>query len=245
MNTTTFTIISLNIEGHQHTQQVLTFLQQENPDVLCLQELYADEFPRFKQELDMNGVYTPRVKVKNKLVGDGTISGNAILSRFPITHTEDISYEVAWEHPERLRYILEGPPDSRLLVATLQAETAFQIATTHFTWTPDGQANEAQRQNLPALTQLIKKYPSLLLCGDFNAPRGREIFDELAQVLKDNIPSEITSTLDPNLHKAGRLDLVVDGLFTTPNYEVLKVEVIEGISDHCAIKAEIKVSPNP
>ena len=39
----------------------------------------------------------------------------------------------------------------------------------------------------------------------------------------DNIPEGYTSSIDPALHKAGPLPLMVDGLFSTPDYRVVDV----------------------
>ena len=55
---------------------------------------------------------------------------------------------------------------------------------------------------------------------------------------KDNIPIEVQSTLDKSFHRVPNLHLVVDGLFTTAAYEAHHVEVISGLSDHCAIAFE-------
>jgi hypothetical protein len=77
------------------------------------------------------------------------------------------------------------------------------------------------------------------MCGDFNAPRGRLIFDRIATKYKDNIPPYVTTTIDKNIHHAGDLQLVVDGLFSTSKYEVRSVQVLDGLSDHCAIIGEV------
>lgn len=83
---------------------------------------------------------------------------------------------------------------------------------------------------------------NIIFCGDFNAPRGRQIWSILSSKLKDNVPNEITTTIDGNIHRAGNLQLVVDGLFTSSNYKVCDVQVISGVSDHCAIVAGIEHS---
>ena len=82
----------------------------------------------------------------------------------------------------------------------------------------------------------------VVFCGDFNAPRGRETWLIIASKLKDNIPQDITTTIDGHLHRAGDLQIVVDGLFTSKNYKASDVRVISGISDHCAIVANIEHS---
>ena len=89
------------------------------------------------------------------------------------------------------------------------------------------------------------------MCGDFNAPRGGEIFSALATRWHDNIPGTYHTSLDLSLHKAGKVDgerlatLMVDGLFTTPGYRTSRVELVPGVSDHCAIVAEVAYVTEP
>jgi endonuclease/exonuclease/phosphatase family metal-dependent hydrolase len=80
--------------------------------------------------------------------------------------------------------------------------------------------------------------PDFILTGDFNAPRGRATWDTLAAKYKDNIPARYTSSIDPS-HRAGESPYVVDGIFTTPEYEARNVELHEGISDHKAVTATV------
>ena len=94
-------------------------------------------------------------------------------------------------------------------------------------------------QDLKVLFELLENIPEFILCGDFNAPRGTAIFDSIAEKYKDNIPQDISTTIDKNLHKAGDLQLVVDGLFTTPEYKVDSIKILDKLSDHCAILATI------
>ena len=116
----------------------------------------------------------------------------------------------------------------------------YTIATTHFTWADDGGVNEEQRRDLKQLLKLLRQRGELVLCGDFNAPRGREIFTILSSYLKDNVPPEVQTTLDPKLHRAGALPYVVDYLWSTPKYKATKVKVVSGVSDHMAIVANIE-----
>ncbi len=79
-----------------------------------------------------------------------------------------------------------------------------------------------------------------MLCGDFNAPRGGPVFDKLADHLADNIPPAATTTIDPNLHRSGALELVVDGLFTSPHFTASDVALHPGLSDHQGVTATIR-----
>lgn len=122
-----------------------------------------------------------------------------------------------------------------------QAKADLVIATTHFTWSKGGRATNKQRKELKTLIRLLDAVKPDILCGDFNAPRGGEIWSILSKHLVDNIPPEITSTIDPTLHYTKGLYIVVDGFFTSPSSRVRveSLKLVSGVSDHQAIVATI------
>ena len=93
---------------------------------------------------------------------------------------------------------------------------------------------------MKALLAHLNGTGEFVLCGDFNAPRGGEMFAELSSRYTDNVPASYLSSLDPKLHRAGNLERMVDGIFTTPTYLVSDVEMYSGISDHCAFTATLQ-----
>jgi endonuclease/exonuclease/phosphatase family metal-dependent hydrolase len=116
----------------------------------------------------------------------------------------------------------------------------YRFATTHFTWSMDGQTIDLQKQTYQSMKQILETFPDLVLTGDFNAPRGKEIFTNLATSYKDNIPAEVMTTIDNNLHKAkANIQFVVDGCFTSKEYRASNVKIVDGVSDHMAVVAEI------
>ena len=114
-------------------------------------------------------------------------------------------------------------------------DTVFRIGTTHFTWTPDAAPNQLQREDTTALLNTMKLVGHIVLMGDFNAPRGGEIFSIFANNFKDNVPVQYTSSIDGALHRAGELPHMVDGIFSTEEYIVSNVRMVCGISDHCGL----------
>mgnify|MGYP003739632349 CR=1 FL=1 len=110
---------------------------------------------------------------------------------------------------------------------------------THFTWSPNGEANDEQRLDLAEMLSQLENYDDFILCGDFNAPRGKEIFAQLASRYTDNLPPEVTTTIDGQFHYAGQLEIVVDGFFTTPRYQVESLQVRAGLSDHQGLLAQV------
>ena len=235
-------LASINIERSKHLPRVATFLRARAPEVVCLQELVADDLAALADELGYeHRFYVPMCRFPEP--GGSRIVGIAILSRHPFASTEVVCYagggsgtDVLDRSSEEARF-----RTNRYSVAladiVLGGET-FTIATTHFPWTDNARTADFQREACGSLLSLLKGRP-LVLVGDFNAPRGKEIFSRLAAQWVDHIPPTLTTTLDPVLHRAGPLQLVVDGVFASDNYNVSGVTLHQGVSDHCAITARV------
>ena len=96
-----------------------------------------------------------------------------------------------------------------------------QIGAVHFSWTPDGSVDDRQRRHMQLLLEYLSTKGELVLCGDFNTPRGNELYEKLLTNYLDNIPTEIQTTIDPKLHRInfenlGKLKLVVDYIWSSP-----------------------------
>ena len=233
-------VISLNIEGDKHYDWVIPFLRSEQPDVVCLQEVFESDVSYLSENLIMHPFYAPTAKIVTRM-GNGLspkgLFGCLILSKahplmvwkdYYVGSIDDIPILVDKE-PYYMNRVLLGMrvPNDREDIS---------IATTHFTWSSNGQASDEQRIDPENLFALLQKHSPLVLAGDFNAPRGREIFGKLAERYRDNIPINETTSLDSNLHYAkDSITYVVDGLFSSPEYVVEEVRLIGGVSDHKAI----------
>ncbi|MEB3702860.1 hypothetical protein Bealeia1_00050 [Candidatus Bealeia paramacronuclearis] len=89
------------------------------------------------------------------------------------------------------------------------------------------------------LIQLLSQFPDFILCGDFNASRDRVVFDKIASFYKDNIPAQATTSIDKMLHRAGDLQLFVDGLFLTSHYRIEDVKLHAAPSDYMGIITKV------
>ena len=184
--------------------------------------------------------------------------GTCIISRIPIRESV-----VEYYHgdPNAVPNAIDRPedfPDDAAVAASINCALSlvdiekdgavFSVATTHFLWSRGGRLNMYQRASMRKLLRLLEKAGEFVLTGDFNAPRGGEIFGMLATKYKDNVPSRYKTSIDASLHRAGKehagelADKMVDGLFSTPAYVVSNVELISGVSDHCAIVANVTAS---
>lgn len=236
-------LLSLNIEGDNHYDTIAELFAREQPDCVCLQEVFRVDVPRLEAMLAMSSIYLPlqQIVAENpyRLAPKGE-EGIAIFSRLPFIEKHRAYYE-----SEPVTAIGDSSPNvghRGILAATITSDSVpLTIATTHFTWSSAGSVTPLQEADLANLLAITSQFGQHVLCGDFNAPRGRKIFDTLAQHYTDNIPATVTTTIDQHLHRVSGIQYVVDGLFSTPQYLASDVRVIDGVSDHCAIVAMITV----
>lgn len=234
-------IISLNIEGDKHLDQVLDYLEQESADFLCLQEVFAVHKDLFAKRLG----YTHQLfSAQGRVLQENNFGVNPLgdwglllLSKTPFLSQQAFCYQ---GDPESVPEFLSGQPNSvrRVLqvVNTSIDDRSYTIGNIHFTWSPGGSSTPEQAESAQKVLTFLKQFDSLVLAGDFNAPRGGDTRELFANSYSDNIPSLVKSTLDPVMHRSGR-ELVVDGIFTSPDILVENVKVTAGISDHRAVTA--------
>ncbi len=238
-------LVSLNIEGNKHLEErVLPFLIAEKPEVVTLQEVFLSDVPKIEETLAMNGIFIPMADVnyENEHLPARGLWGVLHLTSLNVLES---SYQYYYGVEEVIpEFFAKQDPNSmnRVLVWQVVEKEGllYRFATTHFTWSNDGQTIDLQRQTYQSLSQVLDTFPDLVLTGDFNAPRGKEIFTNLATKYTDNIPTGVTTTIDNNLHKAkANIQFVVDGCFTSKEYQAFGVRVVDGVSDHMAVVAEI------
>ena len=237
----TIALVSINIEGDKHLDNVIALIKKEQPDVVCLQEVMQSSIDHLKKSFNMELVFVPMKQV----VGHD-IKGIAIATNLPILETWVLYYA---GNKEVLPVTEAGEKrdpyanNHMVLAVTVEKDgDTYTFANTHFTWSPGGQVIELQETDMENMLNQLSTLPEFVLCGDFNAPRGGPIWGKLAQRYIDNIPHGITTTIDPTLHHAGPLPYVVDGLFSTSGYTVGNVHVIPGISDHQAVSGLIGIA---
>lgn len=237
-------LISLNIERSNHLGTVLSFLEKQKPDVFCAQEISENDLTRFATTLGgAEFIFAPALR-HMETQGNPTV-GEAIFSRLRVVH-KDVRYyvgnadDIPKLRPSEMEEKGIAPMNCALVTMAVEKDgSLFTVGTTHFTWSPNGEATVEQRINMREFLGIVDMYKDIVFTGDFNTPRGGEIFSMLANKYKDNVPARYTTSIDGNLHRAGQLNFMVDGLFSTPGYTVSNVEMACGLSDHCALVAEI------
>lgn len=241
-------LVTANIEGDKHFDRVFPFLSKQAADVVCLQEVFEADLHLFTEKLGGSIFFAPLTKMtlehQNSHAPRG-LWGVAIWLRDGLVADDVKTHYYRGDATQALQSADPGMGACRaVLVASCNTGAAnYTIATTHFTWTPDGEADDRQRADYNNLMEYLENTPDLILCGDFNAPRGGEVFTAFTSRFTDNLPSNIDSTIDPVLHRLkDTVRTVVDTVFSTDGYRVENVVVYDGVSDHKAIACDIAVT---
>lgn len=233
-------LLTLNIEGSKHLDLVLPLLKKENADVVCLQEVFLEDLNKLKNETMQCGFFPVSTRVEpDKYIEKPKGKWGVVL----LTNQQNagIKSHYYFGRGDSPTFTEPDNNDKVLVYTELEKDgLKYRIGTTHFTWTPDGNPSKHQWETFNSMMKFIKTFDDFILCGDFNAPRGREMFTEFTKHFKDNLPKQVTSTIDPKRHRIKGLELAVDTIFTTKQYKVSNVRVVEGVSDHKAVVGEIK-----
>lgn len=247
-------LLSVNIEGQKHLEKVRALLKNENPDFVCLQECFPEMINSIAGGEYPYRLYVPTYRV-DQIEGLGPeglvpsttrVWGEAIISKYPLHDTQTIYLSMDEYNEKNLPIHGTDNHIPALIVANVEiGGEVYKIGTIHLTWTPKATMTKRQRLNVSELLSLLKGQ-EIVLAGDFNMPRGNAVYKKIARVFKDNIPKEVVTTLDPELHyrNAGqikKLELVVDYIWSSPKYCVSYVRVVTGVSDHCALMGIVDI----
>ncbi len=174
----------------------------------------------------------------------GISEGVCVFSKLPIRASHNLRYGGSEEIVEFVNGTVADKQETQQYVVALsdieKDGVLFRVGTTHFTWTPkSGLPDDFQRKDMTGLLSVLEPLGDIILTGDFNAPRGGEIFGRLAERYTDTVPAHYTTSIDHKLHRSDPPELMIDGIFTSKGYTASNVEMVCGVSDHCALVATI------
>lgn len=232
-------LVSVNIEMDKHLHRVVPFVQGQKPDVVALQEVPEPDLPMMAEAWGLPHIaFAPMMRMKSD--NRDCVRGVAILSRTPLSNVQTLRYSGYWNGEDVFDHSTTISKQRTTWHDLLVADVGgMRMATTHFVWTPNGQADDIQRMACDIMLRHLAKLGEMVLVGDFNAPRGGEIFGEINKVFTDNVPLHYTSSIDGSLHRSGKeFPYMVDGVFSTAGIEASGVSLHRGVSDHCAVVVE-------
>lgn len=231
---TMLSVASLNIHQFLHREETLRALLATDADVFCLQEVLVGTVTQLEHELGATAIFAPMDHFPEVTEDVGLalfVRRGALLQSHVYRY-----HEADMMHPQSI-----GDCDRILQYGVIKKDGVdYHIGQTHFVWTPNGEPDELQYTAMGQLQHYTAALPGMVLCGDFNAPRGKGAWEMLTKEFVDNIPLHETTTLDQVLHRAAPLHYVVDGMFTKGRHIANNVRVISGASDHKLITAFIE-----
>lgn len=238
-----FQISTLNIEKSRHLDRVIPWLQSSQSDIVCLQEVSERDMTVLAQAFSSVEVLYQSMN-QDQFAPDSGF-GICILSRVPLTSSDSYTYFTAQNSNDA--QFVEAETSRRMVLYGdfVKDQEVIRVATTHFTWTPDGLPNAEQYRDFASLLPILHTLKECIFVGDLNAPRGGEIFTKFCEILQDNVPAHYMTSIDETYHRAGALPYMVDGYFSTPRYQVSNVSMQKGLSDHCAITGTVALLSNP
>ena len=240
-------LVSLNIEGPKHYKTVFPFIDNENPDVLCIQEA-PHEIRTFLQERGYKTTFAPMCRRTFRETEH--VIGILLATKLPLkTH---LYYY--WQSPKGVPSVYNpdhpylSVSNAYLMATIIDNGQEYNIVTTHVMDTGNGASDSHQEKGVSLLIKSLSKEPTHIICGDFNMPRQHNhLYEKFTKIYQDEIPKHYQSSLDRNLHRLGKAKIdqpifdkfMVDYIFSQPEYEVTEERLEFGISDHAAVVANI------
>ncbi len=238
-------IVNINVERNKHLKTVIPFLQKENPETVCFQEIMEKLVFKIASNLNMHVTFVPFAVLDGWEEGvTGDKWGIAVLTKrqhnvFGIHYYQGTSDIKVFKEEQWTDKSHESISRAVLVVEVHDQDSKIVIGTTHFTYTPNGEPDNWQRESLKKLLEALTPYKNLILCGDFNIPKNTEMYHEMNKYFIDNIPDKYKTSLDPELHRVRGLEYMVDYLWSRGSFKADDVRLRFGVSDHCAIVGDV------
>ncbi len=247
-------ILSLNLfEGGLFWGNIERFIKHENPDILCLQEVFnGDE----RQPLSFQSIkrlkallpefflyYSPELfEIWPHGQGDG---GNAIFSRFPMSEEKTVFLHEEYRkilRPRREDDFSHYPKNLQSVVVTVDGKS-LHVCNLHGIWGLDGTDTKERLRMSKLIVKEIKKKHPLVLMGDFNLKPNTETIQNIEGHLTNVFAGEMTTSFNME-HKTnpGYATAVVDMFFASPDIHIVAKRVpTDDVSDHLPLLVTIEL----
>ncbi|HEX9153267.1 MAG TPA: endonuclease/exonuclease/phosphatase family protein [Candidatus Saccharimonadales bacterium] len=184
-------LIQLNVWQGRIIAHAARFLKQEDPDILCLQEVYTAEQPVpswdafsameiIREALPHKYLFFAPL-FSFKVAGRPVTMGNAILSRFPI-HDEFVEFtNDHYVEDAALEDIGVNIRNYQACEIELPGNKRLSLINHHGLWSRDQNGSQTSRENMEVVKQKADTMPRpLIVTGDMNVTPDSEtmkVFD--------------------------------------------------------------------
>ncbi|MDP2632845.1 MAG: hypothetical protein Q8P25_03960 [Candidatus Curtissbacteria bacterium] len=248
--------IQVNIYKGAYLENLLDFLEEQEPDVVSMQEVssgkinvYQDKtvnlFDLIRDKLGYRGVYNGDLKLQ----GDpGSTFGNAVLTKLPVLGSH---IKVLHDFRPLTMKEIEGEPDVWMQVPRHVLDLMVEVdgrkvhtMSWHGAWTaPPQDTDETIRQAKLIAEYLISLNEPFILGCDSNELLQSETIQTINQVAINIMEgSGILQTTHPKIHKIVPRGFLIDYIFTSRDIKVNSLEVPPvTVSDHLPVVAELEL----
>lgn len=247
--------ITLNIwQGGNLLDEALLFLQEKDPDILLMQEVYNGKdflyeqkyrtFDLVKKILSFSYASFSPAFLDTRAIGS-IDRGNAVFSKFPILGNTTIAYDLPYgkfdEEHDRSNYE-KVPMCIEHAVLSIQGNK-YNIYNLQGVWGKDGKDNERRLKMSKVLVEEVKDKEHVILAGDFNLNPDtktiRNIEEYLCNVFKDKL---ITTFNIKQKKRPEFAESVVDMVFISDDINVIDYSCPQvDISDHLPLVCDLEL----
>lgn len=241
-------ILQWNVWFKEQADTIVSLLQHQNADIICLQELTMDSYlnpqRNIPNEIAQLGYHACYEIALSRSGSEHIAMGNGIFSKHPIINQKHVY--VQRETPGSNNYAHEN----RIYIeATVGVHgKKLKIGTVHLSYAHAFTSTEEKRVESDTLLEAIKHNEhDFVLAGDMNATPGSYTIDRLQEHFKNAGPdfAEATWTTKPFSYdgfEANALDWRLDYIFTSPDIKTLSGKILQTeASDHLPLLAELEI----
>ncbi len=217
-------------------------LQQEDPDIVCIQEYYRDNAPVF-ENYPYQYVHFKKTTNKKGVTKENTL-GHAILSKFPIVNTGAFDFIKTYNNSIYTDVVIRN---DTIRVYNLHLKSMSILPSVSFLQDGDkdklrqrmANAFMAQQEQVEAILEHKKLSPfPVLISGDFNNTPFSYIYRKVQGDMKDAFLESGNGLGTTYLFDS--YPMRIDYIFVSEEFEVLKFKTVKKtFSDHYPVSATL------
>lgn len=237
--------------------ELLSFLKEEDADILLLQEVYAgDDSFETKQHRSLYELQTTlgyshtsfAPAFFEKVDGKELQQGNAILSKYPLEEMKTIFFDVHYQErdpDDHTKYHIT-PRNMQHCIARVKGR-ALHLFNIQGIW---GEHGGDTPRRLHMADKILASLPSvskhIVLAGDFNVDERTQtiakIEEKLDNVFKDQLKTSFNIQNKDIIANPGYASSVVDMVFVSASVKILHSRVSRSnVSDHLPLVIEVEI----